>query len=892
MRALATFTRRIVLATGTALTVSCGGGDGGPTGNNFTIQISVSPPSLTVQQGTSGTVTLTLVRGGGFADPVTATVSGLPPGVTVSVNPAQLTGSTTSALVTVDVAASQAPGVYTASVTATAAGVGSATGTYQLTVTPTPNYALSLSPAALPVQAGTSGNTTVGIARTNFTGTVALSVTQVNPAAAITGAFNPANAGGDNSTLTVTVPAAVTPGPYTLTIGGTGAPGTRTTTLALTVTAAANYSLSVNPNQVPIVRGQSSNLAVNITRTNFTGPVNLALQNPPQGVAGTFNPTSPTGNASTLTLVIGANAPLGTHTMTVLGTATGVPGIVETASLTRSRTGLRAVADGDRVTTFQLRVDPSGSITVSATAVAALQGGIGTSAVTLVRTNYTLAVNLAASGAPNGVTVTFEPAAVPGTTSTATVIVGAAVPLGTHPITVTGTGADILNATTTFNVQVSAAPAVFNAEYQFGEFNNPSVFAFQDGTGGPWTRVLPLFDAGTYKYRMNMTTGRGGVYYVDGSEAPAVQEAGMWMSELVRLAGLVTPERTASFWGFGNAPEVPASLVSGGHSGFKTHIRYLTAQQHTAVGFRDPSPKSTLSLNILNVPHQLLIGVDERTKVWENGIDPTLFLFRRVRNVVPIIASRYQMGSDIPDRISVVRTGGMNITLDALSSGFEPPISKSLFAGSAGSAPWGSWSDFNSPGRQIGFIRHSPTLLTVPSQLVYAPPVAQWGASDFAGLGIFQLATDFSTARFTRAGEFTWLGSGSLPFDNYFAPTLTKVQGISPKIQASFTLASGSTGPTKFVGISLLPQAMDGNSMCIEYSTEYLQAIGPGPTYIVTHPGLDEISGAPAASRLSGVYDAFAGALRYNGTSQRPGEAPLGKGILSSGSGNRINISF
>ena len=48
--------------------------------------VSVSPASLILEQGTSGTVTVTLTRGGGFADPVTVTVSGLPSGIATSLS--------------------------------------------------------------------------------------------------------------------------------------------------------------------------------------------------------------------------------------------------------------------------------------------------------------------------------------------------------------------------------------------------------------------------------------------------------------------------------------------------------------------------------------------------------------------------------------------------------------------------------------------------------------------------------------------------------------------------------------------------------------------------------------------------------------------------------------
>jgi hypothetical protein len=74
-------------------------------------------------------------------------------------------------------------------------------------------------------------------------------------------------------------------------------------------------------------------------------------------------------------------------------------------------------------------------------------------------------------------------------------------------------GTGIADSTTMVEVQVAAPAAVFNVEYQYTAQQNPAFFAFQDG-GGPWTPVLPIVEAGTYKYRMNMASGLGGVYIV------------------------------------------------------------------------------------------------------------------------------------------------------------------------------------------------------------------------------------------------------------------------------------------------------------------------------------------------------------------------------------------
>src|SRR2546422_10756898 len=110
---------------------------------------------------------------------------------------------------------------------------------------PAADYTLSLTPAALTIVRGATGNTTVTITRTNFTGAVTLSLG--NAPAGVTGSFDPAAPTGTSSTLTVSVGAAVAPGVYNLTVGGTGTAGNRSTPLTLTVSATPDYALSLSP---------------------------------------------------------------------------------------------------------------------------------------------------------------------------------------------------------------------------------------------------------------------------------------------------------------------------------------------------------------------------------------------------------------------------------------------------------------------------------------------------------------------------------------------------------------------------------------------------------------------------------------------------------------------
>src|SRR5207245_1227488 len=144
---------------------------------------------------------------------------------------------------------------------------------------PAADYTLSLAPAALTLVQGANGTATVTITRTSFAGAVTLSLG--NAPTGVTGSFNPAAPTGTNSTLTVSVGAAVAPGVYNLTVDGTATAGNRSTPLTLTVSAAPDYSLSLAPAALTIPQAANGTATVTITRTNFTGAVTLSLGGAP-----------------------------------------------------------------------------------------------------------------------------------------------------------------------------------------------------------------------------------------------------------------------------------------------------------------------------------------------------------------------------------------------------------------------------------------------------------------------------------------------------------------------------------------------------------------------------------------------------------------------------------
>jgi hypothetical protein len=322
--------RRALTAIAVLTAIGCGGGDDDGSGPTGSISLTASPTALSVPQGGTGAVTVTLVRGGGFSDPVNVTVEGLPTGVTATVQPTQLTGNTTQATVTVTVASTVAAGAYPVTVRGSATGVGSATAPYTLTVTAAavPNYTLSMTPTTVTAPPGGSGQSTVNIARTSFTGAVTLSLDA--PPAGVTATFSPAAPTTNTSTATINVASTVANGNYTLTIKGaaTGVTpaGDRTTTLTLTVAQAADFTISAAPNAGTAAPGGSVNSTITIARTNHTADVALTLVTPPAGITGTFTPATLTGATLTSNLVlnVAGTVAAGVYPVTVQGAGGGV----------------------------------------------------------------------------------------------------------------------------------------------------------------------------------------------------------------------------------------------------------------------------------------------------------------------------------------------------------------------------------------------------------------------------------------------------------------------------------------------------------------------------------------------------------------------------------------
>jgi hypothetical protein len=488
-----------LLVIGTA----CGGGGDGGTAPAPSITLAVSPSALTVQQGTSGTVTVSLTRAN-FTAAVGVSVEGLPSGISVAASPASLTSSIASTTINVSVASSVATGTYTATVRGTATGVGSATATYDIVVVAPPDFSIAATPTAVTVSSAATATANIAITRTGgFAGTVDLTLQSAQ--SGITGAFTPASASAGTSSLVISATSAVPLGTYPVTVSGNGTGiGVRTSTINVTVVAPPDFSLSATPTAITLTAGTTGSSAITITRSGgFTADVALSLSSAQSGITGSFAPPSASGTTSTVTISVASTVAAGTYAATVTGVGAG---------------------PGTRTATINVTVTRV-AITATPSTLALVSGTSGTAAIAITRGTFGGAIALASGGQPTGMTVTFDPTPTSGTTSTATVSVGAAVTPGSYPLTITASGTGIASASATLTVTVSAP--TFNTEFHYcpSLYGGvaPAFVAYQDGAG-PWTAVVGTAVGNEIVYKFNLNASYGGVVGILPMQPAAIQQ--------------------------------------------------------------------------------------------------------------------------------------------------------------------------------------------------------------------------------------------------------------------------------------------------------------------------------------------------------------------------------
>jgi hypothetical protein len=288
-------------------------------------------PDLTVLQGESGAITVTIERDASDTTPIDlileqADGQALPTGLSGTFSPTPSTGSSSS--LNISVGSAVAVQTYALQVKGTTGGV-TQTAPFTLTVQAGKSFAVSIDPANLSVSQGQAGTVNVTLNRTNLTDPIDVSLQGVSGAALPTGITPNFTATATGGSFNISVANTTAAQEYALEVKAIGGGITKTTSLLLTVTApvVSDLTLELNPSSLDVTQGLSGTVNVTLTRTNLTGDAVISLQ----GTAGAALPTGITSagatlaaNTGSINIAVTASVAVNSYSLEVKAVAGGI----------------------------------------------------------------------------------------------------------------------------------------------------------------------------------------------------------------------------------------------------------------------------------------------------------------------------------------------------------------------------------------------------------------------------------------------------------------------------------------------------------------------------------------------------------------------------------------
>jgi hypothetical protein len=199
--------------------------------------IVASPGSVSVQQGSNGSLSISTSALNGFNNAVALSVSGLPANVTPTFTPASITApGTGSSTLNFAVGATAATGTYSLTVTGTGGGVTKTTPvTLTITASTAVNFTIGANPSSITaLLKGGGGTTTISAAVLQGAPTIALSASGMPKN--VTVSFSPTTiTGSSTSQMTVKAVGKATAGTFTLVVTGSSGGLNKTTPVSVTV---------------------------------------------------------------------------------------------------------------------------------------------------------------------------------------------------------------------------------------------------------------------------------------------------------------------------------------------------------------------------------------------------------------------------------------------------------------------------------------------------------------------------------------------------------------------------------------------------------------------------------------------------------------------------------
>ncbi len=347
-------------------------------------------------------------------------------------------------------------------------------------------------------------------------------------------------------------------------------------------------TLSLSSSTLSLVGGGTAGtVTANITRGgNFDGSVTISVTGLPANVTSSAAP---------------AVIPVGTRASTITFTAAAAAAATAGATVTVHATG-SGVTEQTATFTLTITASAQGSYTIALTPTSLnfQQGNQGTSTANITRTGgFTGSIAFTATGAPVGMTVTFNPTSTTASSVGITVAATSAVAANTYTLTVHATSGTI-DRTATLSVQVTAA-STGGGNTVFKWCGTIPVFAAVQDGNGPFT--VATITNGTITF--TLASGRGAIVSVTAT-ATNYTTSYMYGTQAELNTGAVTCQTTSTGTKTVNGSVANVAL---------TDVAYISVGG--AIAFVLPVTGNTFSVQ--NVPDGTIDAVASRVTQTQVG---------------------------------------------------------------------------------------------------------------------------------------------------------------------------------------------------------------------------------------------------------------------------------
>ncbi len=420
-------------------------------------QMLVSTGLLSIDEGSSGKLFLTLTSLNGFSGNVTITAQITAQGLTVSPTQTTVTltmNSTVQTSLTISVGTNTPPAIYSLALNATSNGITHPNGIEIAVLPRPPDFALLARPSYVTLLQDGSTSTSLIVSGINeFSGLVNFTAYSPGFAPGLGESFTPLNVtlspSNPNATLTMTISASqdTPPGPYNVTVVGISYAGggftVHTVMVEVTVLAKPDFTVAISPIFMDVVQATTGSFTISMTSNyHFSGNVSLTALLTPSGPTASFSDSTVfigDGSVAVSALTVAAgSSPVGYYNVTIEAVAGSLSHQV--------------------VVNIYIAPKPDFSLATSSTGLIIVSGASAISTVSISPINgFVAPVTLSATG-PAGFTTSYSVNPISGGsgTSTLTVAVAGSVSAGSYILTVTGSSGSITHSAT-LNVTVAAS---------------------------------------------------------------------------------------------------------------------------------------------------------------------------------------------------------------------------------------------------------------------------------------------------------------------------------------------------------------------------------------------------------------------------------------------------